>query len=72
MIKLKRWTDGDLITASDWNELVDVVERVDQKAEEPTGLIAATAAAGLALAGSSRRLSRRQLFGLGRRAAPLD
>lgn len=65
--KLKReFGDKRLIEVSDWNALVEHVARLER--ERPlaasNGVLTGAAVAGCALAGSTRRLTRRSLLGL--------
>lgn len=60
-----RWKNGGIITGDQWNRMLDAIEQVNQKHETPSGVIATVAATGMALAASTRRLTRRSLLGLG-------
>ena len=61
IMRTQRFTKGQRLTADDLNRMSD---RIESNRVAALPIVGVVAAAGLALAASPRRFSRRQLFGL--------
>lgn len=61
-MKLFRYVPGGpSIQAEDWNAAVDAIERLERQQAQPTGIVGGIAA-GVAVAGSTAIVSRRNLL----------